>query len=194
MSKDAIASLRGEIEQLERTLSGSAKKASGDRKRVSARKQVLAEIESLEKRLGGLYMDEPELPACDGMGPPAMDDDFGGMGPAMDEGDLDDDLMGDEAAELPLVGSVEEAGIEDEITQDRFTEVEEEEHGKELTTAPTTLDLEKPGSDLVRWKRASARLDRVAAYLEKHNELRLALRIDQISDAIDAAVNEKEGA
>jgi hypothetical protein len=193
MSKDAIASLRGEIEQLERTLSGSApKKASGDGKRVTARKQVLAEIEGLEKRLGGLYMDEPGMP-----GGPVMDDDLpacgGGMAPAMD-GDLDEiGLLGDDS-ELPLVGSVEEEGIEDEITQDRFTEVEEEEHGTELTSAPSTLDVMKPGSDLVRWKRASARLDRVAAYLEKHNELRLALRIDQISDAIDAAINEKEGA
>jgi len=180
MSKAVIATLRGEIRELERTLSGPTRKASREpRRRVSARDKVMAEIRDMEERLGCTYMeDDVEEEAFPLMGVDELE-----MAPA----------CGD-----PMTASETESGVEDEITQDYLSDVEDEEHGTELATDPTTLAVgEKVGDGskpmLARWKRASARLDRVSDYLEKHGQERLALRIDQIADRVDAAIKEEEG-
>jgi len=88
------------------------------------------------------------------------------------------------------------SGIEEEITQDRFTEVEGERHGEELASAASALAVgeESPtkpsGAGYVaRLMKASERLDKVAEYLEKNGRRALALKVDKIADAVDARVN-----
>lgn len=94
-----------------------------------------------------------------------------------------------EEAKKECTASETEPGVEDDITQDRFTEVENLEHGTELTTDDSTHDIMASEEPIVRLKRASARLDKVADYLEKNGRTALALRIDKIADAIDARIN-----
>ena len=79
-------------------------------------------------------------------------------------------------------------GVEEQITQKRFTEVEDLEHGTELTTEDSTLDA-APTGYVARLKQASARLDVVATYLEKSGRKELAFRVDKIADAIDQRLN-----
>ena len=49
-----------------------------------------------------------------------------------------------------------------------------------------------PTGYVARLKSASMRLDRVAGYLEQQGSKKLAFRIDQISDAIDARIRKEE--
>jgi len=83
------------------------------------------------------------------------------------------------------VASEMEPGIEDEITQDSFDEVEEELGADDIATEDTTKDV--VASEYVgRLSEASSRLDRVASYLEKNGQVKLAFRIDRLADALDA--------
>ena len=182
MSKEEIATLRGEIEALGRELSGPARKASAKpRRRMSAREQVLAEIRDLEKRLGFVFMEDD------------MEEEIApAMGPYMDDEEMAPGCGG------PMMASETEAGVEDEITQDYLTEVEEEQGATGIATEPSAnaaADAGPPANPekVARWKRAAARLDRVAEHLENHGQKRLAFRIDQISDRIDAAIKKEEG-
>jgi hypothetical protein len=77
-------------------------------------------------------------------------------------------------------------GVEEDITLDRFTEVEDLEHGTELSDG-LPLDV-APTEYVARLKSASSRLDAVASYLEKTGRTTMALRIDKVADAIDARV------
>lgn len=84
---------------------------------------------------------------------------------------------------------VDPSGVEEKITQDRFSEVERIQHGEELTTGPSMGAVAPTRSEYVtRMKSASARLDKVADYLEKHGRRELAFRIDKIADAIDVRI------
>ena len=92
--------------------------------------------------------------------------------------------------------SLTKPGVEDRISQDYLSEVEDEAHGEELATDKSMLDAAptrySASEEYVsRLKRASARLDRVANYLEKHGRIELAKRIDEIADAIDARINRR---
>lgn len=138
---------------------------------MSVRRELIAEIRQLEKRLG-MYMDDDAIP--------------GNGGPAEP---LDD-------ATACLASEKDPSGIEEQITQDKFTEVEGETHGEELATFPSTEEAgrKSPGlsiksSDYIsHLKSASDRLDIVADYLEKHGRRELAFRIDKIADALDARI------
>ena len=109
--------------------------------------------------------------------------------------DDDDDDDKDEAT----CASEKAPGIEDEITQDKFSEVEGERHGEELATfdsmeeAGRQVGRKSVASDeyVARMKKASERLDRVAEYLEKNGRRELAFRIDKIADAIDSRIGGK---
>jgi hypothetical protein len=89
------------------------------------------------------------------------------------------------------------SGIEEQITQDKFTEVEKITHGEELATFPSTEEAGRKSPGLTvkaseynsRLKSASERLDKVADYLEKHGRKELALRIDKIADAVDSQIS-----
>ena len=84
-------------------------------------------------------------------------------------------------------------GIEDEITKDRLREVERLQHGTELTTDTGMLQVSPTRSEYKeKLKLASARLDRIADYLEKHGYRELAFRVDKIADACDAKIKEGE--
>ena len=78
-------------------------------------------------------------------------------------------------------------GVEEQITQKRFTEVEDLEHGSELATGDSTLDV-APTEYVARLKSASSRLDAVADYLQSTGRSAMAFRVDKIADAIDARV------
>jgi hypothetical protein len=114
--------------------------------------------------------------------------------------DLEQELgMNDE--EEPVVASLADPnGIEEQITQDRFTEVEGERHGEELASAASALAVgeESPtkpsGAGYVaRLMKASERLDKVAEYLEKNGRRALAFKVDKIADAVDARINTIKG-
>lgn len=108
---------------------------------------------------------------------------------ASDDEDEDDDEE-DEKAEEKKASEVDPKGIEEEITQDRFTEVEKLEHGTELADGPSVGAVAPTKSEYVaRLKQASVRLDKVAEYLENNGRRALAFRIDKIADAIDARIN-----
>ena len=89
------------------------------------------------------------------------------------------------------------SGIEEQITQDKFTEVEGITHGEELATFPSTEEAGRKSPGLTvkaseynsRLKSASERLDKVADYLEKNGRKELAFRIDKIADAIDKQIS-----
>ena len=158
----------------------------------TSRNSLVAEIESLEKRLTGCGMgmgeDEPLAPVT------VADE------PTIE--DLEQQLgMGDDEEEVPVMASLADPnGIEEQITQDRFTEVEGERHGEELASAGSMLEVgeESPtkptGTGYVaRLMTASARLDRVAEYLEKCGRRNLAFKVDRIADAVDARINTIKG-
>jgi hypothetical protein len=110
----------------------------------------------------------------------------------MDEVGMDEDLdLDEDFCTGPKFGSETKPGVEDEITQDYLSEAEGEAHGDEMTTDDSMIDAAPTGhvasrEYASRLKRASARLDRVAEYLEANGRKPLARRIDRISDAIDA--------
>jgi len=113
-----------------------------------------------------------------------------------DEADKEDEKKAAEADKEDdgkKASEVDPDGIEEQITQDRFTEVEKITHGTELTTGPSMGAVAPTRSEYVaRLKSASVRLDKVAEYLEKHGRRELAFRIDKIADAIDEKINEED--
>jgi hypothetical protein len=82
---------------------------------------------------------------------------------------------------------VDPKGVEEEITQDYLTEVEDLEHGTELATDDSMLDA-APTGYVAKMRSASARLDAVANYLEKTGRKQMAHQIDKIADAIDQKI------
>ena len=128
-----------------------------DKKEASEREMLASEIDALEARLAA---DEDEA----------------------EEKELDKEQKDEKKASL-----VDKGGVEEKITQESLSDVEDLEHGTELTTDDSMLDA-APTGYVARLKKASARLDNVAGYLEKTGRKQLAFRIDKISDSIDARV------
>jgi hypothetical protein len=138
------------------------KKDDADKKEASERMAIASEIAALERRLAA----------------------------EEDENEFEDKKASDEKDEKvdeKKASLVDPNGVEEQITQKRFTEVEDLEHGTELTTDDTTLDA-APTEYVARMKNASSRLDAVATYLEKTGRTAMALRLDKIADSIDARV------
>lgn len=172
---------------------------------VSGGKPTLAsEIEDLERRLKAMsYMDEglggdvlveEDLELEPGCSRPGMGEEIGDAVTFDDEiaEDTFDDGLEDEVfATGPKFGSETKPGVEDRISQDYLSEVEKVAHGEELTTDDSMLAVSPTkhvASEeyVARLRRASERLDKVATYLERQGRVKLAARIDKISDAIDA--------
>lgn len=179
MSREALMQ---RVAALEKSLGMSQTASDG------GARSLVAEIESLEKRLNGCYMGDdvaPDAVAAE----PTLDELETTLG--MDDDDEDDGV----------VASLKDpSGIEEQITQDKFSEVESERHGEELASADSMLAVGREvgrktvASDSVaRLMKASERLDKVAAYLEKHGRNNLAFKIDKIADAIDAKINTIKG-
>jgi len=151
------------IENLQARIAAIEEKLGMKASQSDARKNLVAEIKSLGKRLG-VYAekDEDDKDAC-----------------------------------ATCASEKDPSGIEEQITQDKFTEVEGITHGEELATFPSTEEAgrKSPGltvkaSDYAsRLKSASERLDKVADYLEKNGRKELAFRIDKIADAIDKQIS-----
>lgn len=137
-----------------------------DRKEASERDFLASEIEALEKRLAADEEVKPDVKE--------------------DEKTSADDEKVEEKDEK-TASIVDPSGIEESITQDYLTEVEDLAHGEELTTGDSVLDV-APTEFVARLKNASARLDRVASYLEKTGRTAEAMRIDKIADAVDARI------
>jgi hypothetical protein len=141
------------------------------------------------------YMDDDESEMyMDDESEMYMDDDLVDEPVVLDEEDDFDDFD-DEPIDLEeediVYASETEPGIEDEITQDYLDDVlEEEKEPDNIVTDESMLDT-APTGYVARLKSASARLDRVADYLEKQGRKELALRIDKISDAIDARIKKE---
>lgn len=106
-----------------------------------------------------------------------------------DEPGMDDESgmawMEEEEVGCGRTSSEVSPGVEDEITQDYLDEMLEETSSTVETTGDSMLDV-APTEYVARLVRASARLDRVATYLERQGRVNLATRIDAIADAIDA--------
>jgi len=121
---------------------------------------------------------------------PAMDDEL--------DDELDEELVEDEELVdyCGLMASETKPGVEDRISQDYLSEVEGVAHGEELATDDSMLEAAptryRASREYVsRLKRASARLDKVADYLEQNGRTELAERIDRIADAIDARISSR---
>jgi hypothetical protein len=178
------------------------------------RPTLASEIDELEKRLA-MYMDDDDLAEDFGETDIVVEDELGcgeefGMDDELIVPEVELDGVIEDANELGLddefgmdgedeefcnaserEASEAKPGIEDEITQDYLDEVEEEAHGKELTTDFSMLDAAPTGYTaaeeyVARLGAATARLDKVASYLEQHRRKAMAIRIDKISDAIEA--------
>ena len=79
-------------------------------------------------------------------------------------------------------------GVEDEITQDSLDSVEEIVDG-DKSTDDSVSSVASDGY-VARLKKASGRLDRVAAYFEEQGSRKMAYRIDKVADAIDSRIKE----
>lgn len=105
----------------------------------------------------------------------------------------DDTCKAEDKKEEKKASEVDPNGIEEQITQDKFTEVEKITHGEELATGPSMGAVAPTKSEYVaRLKSASVRLDKVADYLEKHGRRELAHRLDVIADEIDEKIKQEE--
>jgi hypothetical protein len=85
------------------------------------------------------------------------------------------------------------AGAEGEITQDYLDDVlETQENPNSIVTEPSMNDAAPGGEGVTAGLiRASKRLDRVAAYCEQKGSMKLAYKIDQIADAVDARIKKE---
>jgi len=127
------------------------------------------------------------------MTPEPVDEDLDEIEECCDEPGMDMDEP--ETASDDRAASEKKPGIEDEITQDYLSEMEDVAHGEELATQPDTNAAARnttPKSAakeyVARLWSARQRLDRVANYLEKSGRRKLAFRIDKVSDSIDARI------
>lgn len=107
-----------------------------------------------------------------------------------DEFDFEDDLEDDLEDDIVYASEYSE-DIEEEINQDYLDEVLEEVRPNDtITTDDSMLDA-APTGYVARLKSASSRLDKVANYLEKQGNPKLAERIDMIADAIDTRIQQE---
>jgi len=195
--------------------------AARKRRSGTPRKTLVAEIEELERRIESMsYMDDDGemdevMEEVSMSGPAYMDEEMEEVG--MDDLGLEDDMaepvMVEETTVMDDAGDIvepvdemedycgeigmraAEPDIEDKITQEYLSELQDEMGAEGLTTGDSMLDIAPTrftGSEeyVTRLQRASARLDRVASYCEKHGRVKLAKKIDEIADAIDARIAE----
>jgi len=158
----------------------------------SAAKSLRAEIEGLEQRLGMNYMDEDVVEVGDlDDGADFMDDDIDVIDDSLldeVEPEIIEEVIEDGCGDF-MSSEVDPSGVEEQITQDYLDAVEGVAHGTELTTAPSMVKVAPTRSKYAsRLMKASARLDRVAQYLEENGRTDLALRIDRIADAVDERI------
>ena len=192
--------------ELEKRIAALERKVGTKANAPTGKPTLAAEIDALERRLNAMpmYMDEMVLEEAP-VGEMGMDEEVAPMG-MDDEDDFDDELAviepteTEEMVELTMddvtgdemgcaKASEMSPGIEDEINQDYLDDVAKLRPGAvELSTAPSMLSV-APTEYTARLKKASARLDAVADYLEKNGRTELAFRIDKISDAIEARIN-----
>jgi hypothetical protein len=178
LNMSEIEQLRQRIAALESKLAAVKKFADDEEEETeekTARDRLAAEIAALERRLNADDEDEAEEEKKEAKSKKADEDD--------DEGDTEE-KEAKRASEI-------DTGIEDEITTDKYRELQRLQHGTELTTDTMMLQVAPTESEYKETlKLASARLDRVANYLEKHGYRALAFRVDKIADAIDAKIKE----
>ena len=166
---DKYAEIRAEIAALESKLSADEEKPKDEEVKAQVAESE-KELKEDEKKADDPIVEDESLEAQFDL--PPLDED---VDACMGCTGSDDD---DSSEEVPAVTAAE---VEEEITQDKFTEVEDE------------VDAEVPTEEiknarLRNLKEASARLDRVANYLEKHGRKALAYRIDKLADAVDAEI------
>lgn len=196
MSKEREAIL-ADITALEAQLDG--KRPARQARRKSSGNNILAALGQLEEMVkeacGESFMDDVDteaiLEALPDEEVPGEDmDEMGYMDDESACGYMDDASM--MAADEPAAQPAVEDGAEDEIDQDYLDDaLETQKNPASVVTDQSMLDA-APTEYVARLKSASARLDRVAAYCEQQGRTKLAFRIDQIADAIDARINEME--
>jgi hypothetical protein len=182
------AELRAEIDRLSAKLASMDGQPAKTASTKTAGKMLLAEIDELEEQIAGMYAadeDEDE--------PITADDDEADEEPITADDDDDDDEVPVNEEPVEVESSESAPGIEDEITQDKFREVEDTRHGTELSSGPTMRSV-APTNYTARLMQASVRLDKVAEYLEKNGRNQLAFRIDKIADAIDSHLKQSKEA
>ena len=183
--KQRIAALES---QLANTVKAEDEKEEEDAEKT-AKATLASEIMALERQLGA--DDEEDAEDKKASSKKAEMCEECGKNPCECEekkaDDKEDEIKDKKASE------VDPNGVEEQITQDKFSEVEKITHGQELTTGPSMGAVAPTRSEYVaRMKAASVRLDKVAEYLEKHGRRELAFRIDKIADAIDEKINEED--
>ena len=166
---NAIDRLAQRVAALEKRVDFGGIVDNADRKEASERDFLASEIEALEGRLAAAINEE--------------DVEEKGSSDEEKEVKAEDDKKDDEKK----ASIVDPNGVEEDISQDYLHEVEDLEHGTELATGDSALDV-APTEFVARMKNASARLDAVADYLEKTGRTAMALRIDKIADAIDSRI------
>jgi hypothetical protein len=182
------AELRAEIDRLSAKLASMDGQPAKTASTKTAGKMLLAEIDELEEQIAGMYAadeDEDE--------PITADDDEADEEEEPITADDDDDEVPVNEEPVEVESSESAPGIEDEITQDKFREVEDTRHGTELSSGPTMRSV-APTNYTARLMQASVRLDKVAEYLEKNGRNQLAFRIDKIADAIDSHLKQSKEA
>lgn len=178
-----ISKLRSQIASLEKRL---ATCANCEEEPIVA-DEVLTEDETITSGLDDLddLNDDDDLEGLDELDELDDlddDDDLDGL----DDDDLDDDDI--------LLASEEKDGVEDEITQDYLDEMEEETDTDDVSTEDSVLDAsptKMASSRIDRLRSASRRLDRLADYVEKHGEKRMAEKLDRIANAVDAQIKKE---
>lgn len=187
-----IEKLASRVEALERRLASEDAKDEdkGEVKEASERMTLAAEIQALERKLQADDMlPDVDLEDVDPM-TAADDEEKDEEKKASDDADEDDEKKASDDADKDdekTASLVDPNGVEERITQKYLTEVQDLEHGTELATGKSMLDV-APTEYVARLKNASERLDAVANYLEKHGRTAMAMRLDKIADTIDARV------
>jgi len=192
---EKTAELRAEIDRLSAKLASMDGQPAKTASTKTAGKMLLAEIDELEEQIAGMYAADEDAEEEDE--PITADDDEADVVEeepitADDDDDADDEVPVNEEP-VEVESSESAPGIEDEITQDKFREVEDTRHGTELSSGPTMRSV-APTNYTARLMQASARLDKVAEYLEKNGRNQLAFRIDKIADAIDSHLKQSKEA
>jgi len=193
--------LLSEIASLEKRFGRNARSARSRRSDEDTLNKQIAQLEDVlgpgdeEEYFEEEYFEEEVLEeVLEDVPLEAMDEDMVDLEAQLEEAPLEEALLDVELEEAPLnvddelaclscdddeeLGLYADTGVENEITQDSLTEVEEEAD----SSVPT---VEPKSAYTARLKEASLRLDRVASYLEKHGKIKMAYRIDKLADAVD---------
>jgi hypothetical protein len=172
----------------------------------------MAEVAQILAGFGGpMMMDVAPEPGCGEAGMDEME-----LGMMMDESPVENgmmqtedgldymdvslsegDLIEEDFDEPALMASVADpSGIEEEITDDHFSEVSRVTGDDDIPDAQHTIDVAPTElAHTANMKEASQRLDRLAQYIEQKvaagedkKWLKVAYRIDQMADSIDAQI------